>query len=48
MLFEHEAPLLDSGEQGLFERSSIDKEPRVNHLSTLYNKMEAYENIAIY
>ena len=35
MLFEHEAPFLDSCKQGLFEWSDIHMEPCINHFSTL-------------
>ena len=45
VLFEHEAPFLDGGEQGLFERSNIHKEPCVYHLSTLNNKTKAHETL---
>ena len=47
VLFKHEAPFLDGGEQGLFEWSNIHKEPGVNHLSTLRHRTEAYETITV-
>ena len=45
VLLEHEAPLFDSGQQSLLERSNIHKEPCVNHLCTLNNNIEAYDTI---
>ena len=43
VLLKHEAPLFDSGQQGLLERSNINKEPCINHLCTLNNNIEAYD-----
>lgn len=37
MLFEHEAPLFDSVEQGTFHDASIDHHPTVEHLNRLHS-----------
>ena len=47
VLFEHEAPFLDSSKQGLFEWSSIHTEPHVNHFTGLHIGMYII-NIALY